>query len=63
MRAASVEITSDLLPKFWADPDLRTVVGQIAVRAAAVVALRRGAPRQNFGLMTLKAVPEIPLGC
>jgi hypothetical protein len=26
-------------------------------------ALRRGAPRRNFGLMTLKAGPEIPLGC
>ena len=63
MRPASVETKSDLSPKFWADPDLRTVVGRIVVRAAAVVALRRGAPRRKFGLMTLKAVPEIPLGC
>ena len=67
MRPASLEIKSDLLPKFWADPEVADRGGSDARLdarwAAAVVALRRGAPRRNFELMTLTTVPKIPLGC
>ena len=65
MRPASLEIKSDLVPKFWADPEVahrggsETDARLDARWAAAVVAPR---PRRNFELMTLKAVPKIPLG-